>query len=67
MNKTNNIEDEIDAIRAKIHEKTKHMTPGQHTEHVKRSTADVIKQFGMKVVASARDVPLPSQFATVGK
>ena len=67
MKKTNTIEDRIDAIRLKLYEETKHMTPEQHTEHVKRSTADVIKQFGMKVVASVRDVPLPPQFATLGQ
>ena len=67
MKKPNTIEDRIDAIRAQIHEETKHMTPEQRVEHVKRSTADVIKQFGMKVVASVRDIPLPPQFATAGQ
>jgi predicted DNA-binding protein (UPF0251 family) len=56
MKTPNTIEDEIDAIRLKNYEETKHMTPAQHAEHVKRNTADVIKQYGMKVVASAQDV-----------
>ena len=67
MKKPNTIEDEIDAIRLQLYEETKHMTPEQHAEHVKRNTADVIKQYGMKVVASARDTPLPPRFAVLGK
>ena len=67
MKTPNTIEDEIDAIRAQIHEETKHMTPAERVEHIKRSTADVIKQYGMKVVASVRDTPLPPRFAALAK
>ena len=69
MKTPNTIEDEIDAIRLKIYEETKHMTPEQRIERVKRRTDPIIKQYGMKVVASARDIPLPPlpRFAVLGK
>jgi len=67
MKTPNTIEDEIDAIRAKIHEETKHMTYAQRIERIKRRTDPIIKQFGMKVVASVRDTPLPPHFAALGK
>ena len=67
MKTPNTIEDEIDAIRLQNYEETKHMTPEQRVEHVKRNTADVIRQYGMKVVASVRDEPLPPRFAALCK
>jgi len=66
MKTPNTIEDEIDAIRLRNYEKTKHMTPEQRVEYRWRRTEPIIRQYGMKVVASARDTPLP-RFAVAGK
>ena len=67
MKTPNTIEDEIDAIRQKIHEETKHMTFEQRMERLRRRTDPIIRQFNMKVVASVRDTPFPPGFAVVGK
>jgi len=67
MKTLNTIEDEIDAIRDKIHEETKHMTFEQRVERLRRRTDPIIRQYGMKVVASVRDEPLPPRFAALCK
>ena len=55
MKKTKTIEDEIDEIRLKIYEETKDMTPEQLTEYYRKNTADIIKEYGFKVVPSAKE------------
>ena len=40
--------DEIHAIRAKLREGTRHMTPEEHVEHVHREVAPIIAQYGLK-------------------
>ena len=59
MKTPNTIEDEIDSIRLATYEKIRDMTPTQITEYYKRSTEAVIKQYGFKVVASARAETTP--------
>ena len=60
MRKPNTIEDEIDKIRLAHYEKTKHMTPEQHVEYIRRKTDPIIKQYGFKMVdrvAETNDTP----------
>ena len=61
MKTPNTIEDEIDKIRLQSYEQTKHMTPEQHVEYIKQRTDPVIKQYGFKVVASARTEMTPQR------
>ena len=53
MKTTNTIEREINATRVKIYERTKDMTPKQRVEYYQNKTADTIKKYGFKVIASA--------------
>lgn len=41
-------EDELDAIRLKIYEDIKGMTPEEHCEYFRRKTASAIKEFNIK-------------------
>ena len=49
------IEQEINQIRLKIHEKTKDMTPAQVSEYYRQRTEATIKKYGFKVLASAKE------------
>jgi hypothetical protein len=49
MKNPNTIEDEIDAIRIALYEKTKDMTIKEFNEYVEKQTAPIIKKFGFKV------------------
>jgi hypothetical protein len=56
MRTMNTIEREINQIRLGIYERTKNMTPAQLTEYYKKDTDAVIKEYGFRVIASAKDV-----------
>lgn len=40
-------EDELDAIRIKLYEQTKHMTPKERAEHVNRRAREIMKAQGL--------------------
>jgi len=61
MKTPNTIEQEVDQIRLRIYEKIKDMTPAQVTEYYKRNTEPIIKQYGFKVVSSAKETLTPQQ------
>ena len=66
---TKSIEQEVNEIRIRIYEKTKDMTPEQIVEYYKQSTADVIRKYRLRVVASTDEkrpepVAAPSRSAT---
>jgi len=44
------IEDEINAIRLRIHERTKDMTTEEHTEYYRKSFEETAKIYGLKSV-----------------
>jgi hypothetical protein len=48
------VEEEVDAIRDRIWEETKDMTPAEFNEYIERKTAPVIKEFGIKVASPTR-------------
>jgi len=50
------IEKEINRIRRKIYEETKHMSGEEFNEYIHKSTEDVIKKYGFKVVKSVNDL-----------
>jgi hypothetical protein len=57
--KTNNtIEDEIDAIRDKICEEIKDMTPSEINEYFNRETEKTIKKYGLKTVKFVQSIPI---------
>ncbi|MDR3336194.1 MAG: hypothetical protein LBT16_03220 [Treponema sp.] len=45
------VEEEVDAIRDRIWEETKGMSPSEFNEYVERKTAPVIKKFGIKLAS----------------
>jgi hypothetical protein len=51
MKNPNTIEDEIDAIRIALYEKTKDMTIKEFNEYVEKQTAPIIKKYGFKVAS----------------
>jgi hypothetical protein len=50
MSVISKIEEEVEQIRLAIYEKTKHMTPAEHTEYYKRNTEELVKQYGFTVI-----------------
>jgi hypothetical protein len=42
------VEEEVDAIRDRIWEETKDMSPAEFNEYIDRKTAPVMKEFGLK-------------------
>ena len=46
---------EIDAIRDKIYEETKHMTRAEQAKRLKDKTKTLADQYGFKIVASAKE------------
>jgi hypothetical protein len=54
--KIDSIEDEIDEIRLRIYEETKHMTGKEFNEYINKRTEATIKKYGMKVVTSVNDI-----------
>jgi len=59
MKTPNTIERDINRIRLKTYEETKDMTPAQLADFFKRRTDPVIKKYGFKVVASAKETLTP--------
>ena len=57
MAKVNNIEAEVDAIRDKIYEETKHMTREEQAQRLRDKTQKLAAQFGFTIVQSARGTP----------
>ncbi len=55
MKNMKTIEQEINQIRLSIYEKTKDMTPTQLTNYYKKNTNAIIKKYGFRVIASAKD------------
>ena len=53
MKTPDTIEDEIDRIRLKIYEETKHMTPAQRVERTRRNAEATALKCGFKIVESA--------------
>jgi len=56
MKKPDTILDEIHAIRRKIDEETKDMTPAQRVERVNRIGEATAKKYGFKIIASAEEI-----------
>jgi len=50
----NMIERDINRIRLEIYEETKDMTPEQRVEHTRKATDETIKNYGFRIVESAR-------------
>lgn len=50
-NKNNlvDLEDEIDAIRIKLYEKTKDMTADEEADYINRRARDIIKEHGLNI------------------
>ena len=53
MKTPNTIERDLDRIRLKIYEETKHMTSAQYVEHIAKSTEAGAKKFGFKIIVDA--------------
>jgi len=47
------IEQEVNAIRLRIYEETKHMTTAEFSEYIHKKTEATIKKYGMKVATEA--------------
>ena len=60
MKTPNTIERDINRIRLAIYEETKRMTPEQRAERVNKIGEAAAKQYGFKVVASAREKDTPA-------
>jgi len=44
-------EKELNEIRVEIYKETKHMTPKEYVEYIKRQTAPMIEEYGWKTVS----------------
>ena len=53
MKTPNTIERDLDRIRLKIYEETKHMTSAQYVEHITKSAEAGAKKFGFKIIVDA--------------
>jgi len=53
MKTPNNIERDLDRIRLKIYEETKHMTSAQYVEHIRKSAEEGVKKLGFKFIIDA--------------
>jgi hypothetical protein len=53
MKNRNTIEDELDAIRVDLYEKTKGMTSAEANAYIREQTAPVNEKYGIKPVARA--------------
>jgi len=54
VKKPNTIEDEIDRIRLKIYEETKHMTDAEYVAYIRKSAEEGVARCGFKLVPSTR-------------
>ena len=50
MKNKNTIEDELNAIRIELYEKTKGMTPDEEVTYLKLLSAPILKEFGIRTV-----------------
>ena len=57
METTRTIEDEIDEIRLKIYEETKHMTHAEFNAYIREGAEAVAKEFGFEIVSLPRKKP----------
>ncbi|MBQ7220021.1 MAG: hypothetical protein IJS28_03475 [Synergistaceae bacterium] len=48
MGKYATFEEELDAIRDALYEKTKHMTTAEHVAYIRAEAAEVMKEFNLK-------------------
>ena len=55
MKTISNIEREVNQIRLKIYEETKHLTSEQYKERLKKITNETSKKHDFKVITSADD------------
>ena len=55
MKRPDTILDEVHAIRRKIEERTKGMTPSERTAYFNQAGAAAAQKYGFKIVASAND------------
>jgi len=46
----NDFEQEVNQIRLALYEETKNMTPAEVNEYYRKSTDDVMKEYGFRVV-----------------
>jgi hypothetical protein len=56
MKSRNTIEDELNAVRIDLYEKTKGMTPKEEVSYLKSLSAPVLKEFGIRTVNEARNL-----------
>ena len=54
MKTSNTIERDLDRIRLKIHEETKHMTPTQYVDYYNRIGEAAAKKYGFTRVAGVK-------------
>jgi septin family protein len=52
--KNNRIEEELDAIRIKLYEEMKDLTPEEHTKKTNERLQKLAEQYGFTIVSSAR-------------
>ena len=50
------LEDELDAIRLRLYEEIKDMTPEEEAAYINAQTAPIIKQYNMKIAALTPDL-----------
>ena len=50
MKSKNTIEDELNAVRIDLYEKTKGMTPDEEVTYLKSLSAPILKEFGIRTV-----------------
>ena len=55
MMKMNKCEAEIDAIRLKLYEETKHMTPEERGKRISERARKAAEKYGFNIVKSASD------------
>ena len=56
ITKNNRVEDELDAIRLNLYEKTKGMTASEVTEYIKKEIAQTVVTYNMPTPAKAKPV-----------
>jgi len=54
--KIDSIEREIDEIRLRTYEETKHMTRAELSEYYRKSGEETAKKYGFRIVESTKDV-----------
>ncbi|MDR1576986.1 MAG: hypothetical protein LBT86_01975 [Deltaproteobacteria bacterium] len=67
MKSRNTIEDEIDAIRIALYEKTKHMTPKELNDYIHTQNIPIYERYGIKPVASIEEYKRNNAINTLNK